>query len=290
MMTPAWWGVVAAIGWGGSDLIGRITARELGAVGAMWGLSVTGALLAGLLYIFFPHQFPHHIQDWLWLAGTSAVALLAPILFYQGLTLGPMALVAPIAAAYPVWVVAVALLQGFHPGALAWVAMALVALGTIIVGRTAPADPDETLGADPANRKRAIWFAGLTSVGFAITLIAGAHTAALVGSITTLAATRLTGVFMIGVARPWRGRPGFRRPSMLGLLLLQGLLDNTAFIAIYLGSQHGGAGVTAVGSSGFMVVAVLLAALVLKERPGRRCLAGAAAVFAGIAFLAAHGP
>ena len=74
------------------------------------------------------------------------------------------------------------------------------------------------------------------------------------------------------------------------LLLLQGLLDNTAFAALYIGAQHGGAALVSIASSAFMVVGVLLAAIFLHERPSASCLGGAAAVFAGIALLATIGP
>ena len=225
-----------------------------------------------------------------WLIAASAVAMVAPILFYRALMLGPMGLVAPLSATYPVWVLLVALAEGFRPSLVAWLAILLAAGGSVVVGRTAAADPDDRLVADPATRRQAIVMALFTSVAFAATLLTGARSAARVGSVTTLCSARLAGVVVIGCTRPWRGNLGFGDPRLWGLLLLQGALDNAAFLALYLGSQHGGAAITAVASSAFMVVAVLLAALFLKERLNLPCLAGSCAVFAGIAFLSAVAP
>lgn len=287
-MTPVLCGLIAAVGWGGSDLIGRITARRLGPAGAMWGLSVSGFVVAGAMLFWFPLQWPHG-DGWFWLIAAALVATMAPILFYRGLTLGPMALAAPLSAAYPVWVVAIAFAQGFRPSGAAWAAMGLVAAGGVVVGRTAPADPDETLAADPRNRRRAILVSLLTSVAFAGTIVTGGRSAARVGSLTTVWAARLAGVVLIGVTRPWRA-PGFRSLRLWGVLLVQALFDNAAFAGIYLGSRGQGAAIAAVASSGFMVVSILLAALFLKEKLNLPCAIGAGAVFAGIAFLATFSP
>ena len=290
VMSPALYGVVAAVGWGSSDVIGRVAARELGPVSAMWGLSVTGLVVASLMLFGMPLQLPANAASWEWLLGAAVAAMVGPIVFYRALTFGPMALVAPLSASYPAWVVGIAVLGGFRPSIVAWLAIALVAGGALLVGRSAPADPHDAVADDPANRQKAIVAALLTSLSFAATVILGARSAARAGTITTLWTARAMGTVVIGVTRPWRGKEGFRGPKLWGLLLLQAALDNTAFVALYIGSQHGGAAVTAVASSAFLVVAVLLAALFLKERPNFACLAGAGAVFAGIAVLSAVAP
>ncbi len=289
-MNPIWWGVIAAFAWGTSDLISRITSRRLGPIGAMWGLSVSGLLSASVLLALYPALLPHALPAWIWLLGASLAAMLAPIIFFRGLSLGPMALVAPLAAAYPVWVLPIAMVEGFRPPPIAWLAMGLVALGAVVVARTAPHDPDEAISANPANKRAAIIAALLASLAFAATVIAGRGAAARVGSVLTLWSSRLGGSVLIALARPWRGRPAFATKRMWALLLLQALFDNAAFVSLYIGSQHGGAAMVSIASSAFMVVGVLLAAIFLKERPNVSCVAGAGAVFCGIALLAAVGP
>ena len=283
-MTPTLWGLLAAVGWGSSDLLARITTRTLGPIGAMWGLSVTGSLIAALALPFLPTHLPH--TAWPWLAAASFAALFGPLLFYRALRLGPMSLVAPLAAAYPAWIVLAAIATGLRPSPAAWFAMTLAFAGVIIVARTAPADPDSVLAADPANRRHAIITALLTSLAFAVSLLAGRSASARAGSLTTILAARLTATAVAGTTRPWR-TPGFTNPKIWAVLLFQAILDNTAFAAFYLGSQHNGAAATAVAGSAFMVVAILLAAIFFHEHLNLPCAAGAAAVFAGIAFLAA---
>lgn len=285
-MSPALWGVVAALGWGSADVIGRVMARRVGAAGAMWGLSLTGASVALLALPMLRGGLPHGAADWRALLTAAVISVFAPMLFYRALTLGPMALVGPLSACYPAWVVIRAMIGGYRPPPVAWGAIGLVALGGLVVGRTAPADPEEHVASDPAKRRGAIILALLTSLAFAATMISGGAAAARVGALTTLAAARLTGIGLIAVIRPWRD-PGFRRVSTWRLLILQALFDDLAFYALYQGARGAGAALASVTSSGYMVVNVGLAAWLLHERPGKACVAGALTVGAGITLIAA---
>ena len=72
-MGPTLCGVAAAFGWGSSDLIARVTARRLGPVATMWGLSVAGSAIrfAGGSSRSFQLHRPTHGRTWWYGIGGS---------------------------------------------------------------------------------------------------------------------------------------------------------------------------------------------------------------------------
>jgi uncharacterized membrane protein len=72
-------------------------------------------------------------------------------------------------------------------------------------------------------------------------------------------------------------------------LVLQGSLETAAYFFLFEGTKGGDAAITAVASSAFMVIGVLLGRLFLKEKVNLVCWSGIGLVFSGIALLSALG-
>lgn len=193
----------------------------------------------------------------------------------------------PICGAYPALVVPVDVLLGARLSALHWSAMAVIMAGVLVVARTASEDPDAAIAADRNNRRRAIVMGIAAAILFAAALLLGRQAVAGFGATASLWLGRWIGVgLLLALLLAAGQRPALPR-HWWGMLLLQGLLDAGGFFAVYLGSQGPNAPAAAVASSGFMVVAVLLGRVVLKETVSAACWLGVGLVFAGVAVLSA---
>lgn len=284
-MNAALWGAASAIAFGVADFLGRFTGRALGPRNAMLGLMLVGAVVlslygvgAGLAVAWAPATLPVLLA-----AGVSAMA--APLLFYRSLTQGPISLVAPIAAAYPALVVPVEVAFGARPEPLAWAAMAATLLGTVVVARTAGEDPDARVAADPRNRRRAIVTAVAAGCLFAVALLTGRQAVAAYGEVETLWFGRVIGLLtLLAVLVATRRRPAVP-VRWWPVVAVQGLVEASAYLFFYVGSQGEGGPAAAVASSAFMVVGVLLGRVFLRERVSPGCWAGILLVFGGVAAL-----
>lgn len=286
-MNAGLWGLMAALAFGGADFCGRLSGRALGPRLALFAVMLVGALvLSAVMAVGGVIPVPSAGQMG-WLAAAGIAATLAPLALYKGMTYGPMSLVGPLCGAYPALVVPVDVLLGARPSPLDWAAMAVTMAGVLVVSKTASEDPDAAVAADSANRRRAMVMAAASAVLFAAALLLGRQAVAGMGATASLWVGRWIGVALLLVLiLAARQRPAVPR-RWWGLLVLQGLLDAGGFFAFYLGSQGPDAPAAAVASSGFMVVAVLLGRVVLKEKVSAACWLGVGMVFAGIAALAA---
>lgn len=288
-MTAGLWGLLAALAFGGADFCGRLTGRAVGPVHAMLAVMLVGGGLLGIAVLAGGGIPSLSGRQAAWAVAAGVTATLAPLLLYKGMTFGPLSLVGPICGAYPALVVPVDVLLGARPGAAGWAAMAVTMAGVVVVARNASEDPDAQLAADGANRRRALLLAAGSAALFAAALLIGRQAVAELGATVSLWLGRWVGVvLLLALVLPGGRRPRLA-PRWWGVLLVQGVLDAAGFLAFYLGSQGEDAPAAAVASSGFMVVAVLLGRLLLKETVSARCWLGVALVFGGVAALSAGG-
>jgi drug/metabolite transporter (DMT)-like permease len=284
-MNSALWGLAAALAFGIADFCGRFTGRALGPASALLGMMLTGAIASTLNA---HNQGWRFSLDWpLFLGGLAAMA--APLALYRAITFSSLSLVMPISAAYPALVVPISLVAGTLPGALEWMGMGLTCAGVAIVARTAGDDPDASLAADPANRYRAITYAALSSTLFATGLLIGQYAAAKHDPGTTVWLGRLVGAGVLVLAFLTSRRMPNLPIRWWPVILVQGLLDCIAYFFLLRGAKGEDAAITAVASSAFMVIAVLLGWLFLKEKVSLFCWSGIGLVFSGIAVLSALG-
>jgi len=288
-MSAALWGVVAALAFGGADFCGRLTGRALGPHTALLWVMAVGAVVLSAALPLLGGWPPLTGPALAWALAAGLAATVAPLFLYRALTLGPMSLVGPICGAYPALVLPATLLLGATLTLAEGLAMAATLGGVVLVARTAADDPESALAADPANRRRAIGFAAAAAVLFAAAVMLSRPAVAGLGAGATVWLGRWEGVVLLGVLLLRAGTAPRRPGGWWPVLLVQGLLDAGGFLALFLGSRGADAGSAAVASSGFMVVAVLLARLILKETVPPACWLGIALVTAGVAVLSTAG-
>lgn len=286
-MNAGLWGLLAALAFGGADFCGRLSGRALGPRLALFGVMLVGALVLSVAVIAGGSVSMPGAGPLAWMVAAGIAATLAPLALYKGMTFGPMSLVGPICGAYPALVVPVDVLLGARPSALHWAAMAVTMAGVVVVAKTASEDPDAAIASDRKNRHRATVMGIAAAILFAAALLLGRQAVAGFGVTASLWLGRWIGVGLLLTLILAAGRRPALPRRWWSLLLLQGLLDAGGFFAVYLGSQGPDAPAAAVASSGFMVVAVLLGRLVLKEAVSAACWLGVGLVFAGVAVLSA---
>lgn len=258
-------GLAAAALYGVSDFVGGLAARRLH---FLWVSLLSQVVAAVVVWMSLP-----------WTAGTpSAGALLwgavsgigtatGTLALYRGLARGQMAVAGPLSAvgsAVLPAVVGFALGDRLAPVAVAGVLLAFPALW--LVAR----QPD----AENSSVREGVIDGLLAGVGFGVLFIAldqAGDTAGLWPVATGEVASIVVLLLAYVVLRPaW---PQVGRPTLL-LAALAGLLAVLANAAFYYATHAGLLTVAAVLTSLYPAVTVVLAALVLHERPDRSQLIG----------------
>ncbi len=279
-MTSLIFGLVAALAWGLHDFVVRRVSQH----GAIVPL-LTTAWLAGCAALL-PASFA--AGDWGAMTpaafGYAAVSgmfyLLASGGLYRAFAIGPVRLVAPISASYPMLSVALAVGRGEVVSALQWLAVLAVVGGIALVARA----PGEVAGGD---RRIAILWAALGALGFGLTFHFGQIAAVLGSDLPATVTGRVAGLCVLG------GYIALKRPSFAAVrrfwpyLVGMGLLDVVALLLVLSAGNWPNPEYASVASSIFGIVTILLAARFLGEglRPAQ--WAGVGVVFAGIGYLAA---
>jgi drug/metabolite transporter (DMT)-like permease len=273
-------GLFAALSWGVHDLL----VRYLG--GRMFiSTAVLTVLCVGTLATL---PFALAGGGWGEMTGSAvAVALagggfyaLACLALYRALAIGPVKLVAPIIAAYPILSVSLAWLAGNPVAAKDWLGVSIIVAGVGLVAWLS--DPEDR----HLRRRAAIVFATVSGAGFAFAFAlaqaavrAGAEWPAVLTG--RLAAIALVLAIVLVVARAplvppraqagWLGAMGVLDALALSLVTLAGSLPNPEFAAVT--------------TSIFGVITVVLARVLLHERMTPGQWGSVAVVFSGVALL-----
>ncbi len=277
-------GVFAALCWSVHDVFARTLAVRVGPFRMAALMMVAGALLLTGFVLW---------NGTVWTASRAGLLLsLALGLAYgfgvgglfKAFSLGPVSLVAPLSASYPVIVVFWGLFNGLTPSAAQWLAVAVTIGGAVIVARAGGA---ENAGRMMSRRNLTIFviFCLLSNLGFSASVILGQHAAVAMGEIEAAWISRpialLTIVpFCFGEAKP----STLQRRHWLGILAM-GAFDVMGVTAINASGHLPDREFAAVGISAYGAIAVILAMLFLKEKvfPGQWL--GIALIVAGVATL-----
>jgi len=278
-------GLVAAATWGGSDFAGGLGARRSPALlVAASGHAVTLLVLlavCGLWRLPVPHATEFLEGALGGLEGSLALAV-----FYRALAMGAMGLTAALTGlltalvpvVYGVWM----------EGLPAPMAMAGLLLGVAAIWLIAHA-PGR--GTPP----RALWLGAISGAGFGLQLIL-LKLASSGGVLWALTSARIGGVLAMGTIllfawpkttehgeQPHKPRHVWTGFWKMGVLA--GALDTVGNVAYTVAAHSGRLDLTAVVSSLYPGFTILLAALILRERPTQRQTLGMAVALASVAML-----
>jgi drug/metabolite transporter (DMT)-like permease len=272
------WGLAAAVAWGTADFCAKKTSNRFGFWPTVWGMNTVGAIMLSVAGAGGAISLPTMA-----LPRLAVMALgnaIGGVFFYYALEHGPLALVSPITAAYPV--VSAFLAYWFAGERLGpWMAAAVagVIAGTLLASLGAGQDRPQ-----PAARL-ALPAAIASALTFGAVFYALAATAAATSAAAPVLVFRLVGAGVLALPLLF----GHRLPRGLfrsGWLWATGLLDSAAYLFYASGARHLPVSVDSALSGLFSVWTLVLAVLFLRERLGRRQWLGVALIFAAVALLA----
>ena len=272
-------GLASSIAWGISDFLGGLKSRSLHLLSVLLISQAIGFLPLVVIVALRGEPLPDG-ADLLWAALGGLAGLVGLASFYRGLSIGAMAVVAPISGLAATIPVAVGVATGDRPSALQVIGVVVALTGVVLAAR----EPRE--GGEGARLATGVGFALLSALGFgcffvgldagseediwwALLFVRGASLSALV-----LAALAL---------RP----PLTLRRADVAALVTIGVLDVTANGLFAAAANEGLVSVVAVLGSLYPVVTILLARMVLHERVQRIQQVGVAAALCGVVFIAA---
>lgn len=277
-------GVAAAVCWSLHDLVARSFAERIGPFRMAAWVMVSGAILL-LPYIVWHGTIwqapPRAILDGLLLGFAYGLAVGG---LFKAFSLGPISLVAPVTAGYPMLVVLWGVLHGLQPDLLQWMAVAGTIIGAVVVARSGSADGGINAVA-PGKLPLLFVFCALAAAGYSASIVLGQSAALTVGEVEATWLSRATALlalvpFILSEGR----RPPLQGRHWLGIVAM-GALDVVGVASVNASGHLPGKEFAAVGVSSYGAVAVVLAVLVLREKvsPGQ-CL-GIAMIVAGVATL-----
>jgi drug/metabolite transporter (DMT)-like permease len=265
----------ASVLWGVGDFFGGLTSRRLAtlAVVAISQLFGFGGILVAAA--FGGGDFP---------GLTAVVAAMAAGLagaiglagLYRGMAIGAMGVVAPISASAAVIPVTVGLARGERPSSLQLAGVALALFGVVLVSRE-PGEEWRLSAGVPLALVAALGFGGY----FVFMDRASADDAYW----AVVVARGFSSAVALAVAAAW-GTLRVGR-SNLPVLVAIGLFDVAANLALALALNEGYVSLVSVVASLYPVATVLLAVVVLHERPAKSQALGGAVALTGVGLIAA---
>jgi len=278
------WGLLSAISLGTADFLAGLSARSLGYSRALFWVFIVSCFCLTIYLSLIDHAMIIALSDQWLIVLFGLLNTIAMLLLYGALAIGPLSLVAPIIAAYPVVVVAFAFLLGSRPSDIQWLGMALATAGVIVVasGVSKVNTPRHS-----SKHSKAITLAACACLAYAALVISGQHAVPVHGELQTLWLGRIIATISIipfllitktSPTVPFKWWP---------VLCVQGMLDFGGLLFLFLGSHGDFTEITAVIGSLFGAVTVLLARVFLKEQMSKLQWAGVFLIFLGVACLSA---
>lgn len=272
----AGFGLMSAASWGGSDFVGGVGARRAPALlvvvsGHAFSLLVLLAVCLGMR-IAVPGQ------HYLLLAALGGFeGSLALAVFYHALAMGAMGLTAALTGLLTALVPVVFGL--FHDGLPSPVTLAGLGMGCVAIWLITHSPAAKGAGTPPV----ALLLGALSGVCFGAQMILFkmASGGGILWNAASGRAAGVTGLLLFLLVRPPKGP--WRGFWLAGISA--GLLDTVGTLFYLRATQLGRLDVAALVSSLYPGGTILLAALVLREWPTRRQMAGMALALAAVALL-----
>jgi drug/metabolite transporter (DMT)-like permease len=269
-------GLLSAATWGGSDFVGGIGARRAPAMLVV----AAGHIVSFFLLLFVCLGFrlvPPGRHDLLFAALGGFEGSLALAIFYRALAMGAMGLTAALTGLITAIIpVAFSIAWDGVPGPLTAIGLATGLAAIWLITHTPAQD-------GPTTPRAALLLGAIAGTGFGTQLILFkiASGGGLMWTMTSARAAGGLAMILVILAKPpkapWQG---FWQPGIAA-----GLLDTVGNLFYLRATQLGRLDVAAVVCSLYPAGTILLAALVLRERPSRRQMAGMALALGAVMLL-----
>lgn len=274
-------GLIAALCWGFHDICVRFLSQKTPISACIFTVILTGLVFHGSLTLATGTLAPIPARA-VWLSvGAGVFFIIATYGLYYAFQRGPVRLVAPLIASYPILSVSWAAYQGAPVSLFQWGAVLAIVLGVSLVAALSDTSTDDT---PPMGLT--ILFALVSAVGFAGTFAMGQSAAAISHEMPSTLVTRIVSLgLVIAILCAfkqsfWPGR------KALPLLVAMGIADGIALMCVLSAGAMSNAKYASVSSSLFGLLTIVLAWIFLKERMTAAQWVGCGLAFAGVGYLA----
>ena len=278
-------GLLAAIGWGASDIVAALVTKRIGGLSAVFWVHLSSVAMSSL-YLFAANDvLTLGLAQWTGMAFISALSFATYVTFYRALEIGPVAIVTPIIGANAVVVILLAVaVSGERLDAMQLAAMPAVIGGVALVS------------VDLRNLKSGNSLVGQGVLfGLIATLCLGGwqYLVALasrdLGWFLPVYLTRILTLAMVAPTlaamrtSPWRSLTW----PVFGAAALVALLETLGLFAFARGSEVGVISIVAAAATVYPVLPVAGGLLFFRERIAPNQWLGLAAAMLGLLLLAA---
>jgi drug/metabolite transporter (DMT)-like permease len=265
----------ASLTWGVADFFGPLKGRVLGALRVLVYVQIGGLVVIALI-VAIRGKGPAGSEALL--AIPAAISgTLGLFAYYQGMAVGAMSIVAPIAGISAAVPVVFGIATGDRPSLWQWLGIAAALCGVFLASR----EPDRS-----SKVAAGVGLALLAAIGFG-GYFPAMHAAGNADYWWASLIFRTTSTFVILAAVAIR-RPSLAiQPIQIPILVLIGTGDMLGNLFFAAASTSGLVSITSVLASLYPIVTVVLARFVLKERVARSQEAGIALTLAGVALISA---
>jgi drug/metabolite transporter (DMT)-like permease len=203
---------------------------------------------------------------------------------FKAFSLGPVSLVGPITAGYPVLAVLWGVFNGLEPTLLQWACVGATLMGAIIVARSGEADGGIN-AVDPGKMPQLLFFATMAALGYASSIVLGQQAALTVGEVDATWLSRPVALLVLLPFVYFDGKSGvLSRNQWIAIIVMSGL-DVAGVIAVNSSGHYPGKEFAGIGISAYGAIAVILAMIFLKEKVSRGQWVGLAMIVLGVATL-----
>lgn len=287
-MSAALWGLFSSASLGAADFMGRFSGRAIGATLTYGAVLLVGAVVSTACVAISGIEIVASPYGWAMATLQGVSVSIMCILLYAGLARGPVAIVAPIVAAHPVFVLAINVAFGLRPGAMEWTAMAAILFGGIMIARSAGTHPQFSGENGAAEMRTTILIALGACLAYVAVVLTSQAAAPVLGELQTVWISRCTGLIFVALILVAQ-RTSLTIPrTWLPFVAVQGILDALGYLTFLAGATSASPHVAMVVASTFSVFTVFLARIVLKEPISAQQWIAIALISAGTAALAGH--
>lgn len=274
-------GIIAAFAWGFHDICVRYLSQRTPLMASLLVVLIFGLLFhIGVMVV--DDGFAPLTPQTTWMALVSGTFfLMASLGLYGAFQRGPVKLVAPIIASYPVLSLAWALARGAQITAWQWGAVIAIIVGVSLVAALAQHDDEDNPPAGPT-----IAFSLVAAVGFAGTFAVGQYASEISGHLPVTLVTRIMALALLIGAMGALHLPFWAGWRALPVLALMGIADGIALLCLLAAGGLPDAQYAAVASSCFGLLTILMAWTFLREKMTPPQWVGCAIAFSGIGYLA----
>ena len=274
-------GILSAFSFGIGDFLARFSSQEVGFKNSLFWMLIVGAIFYIILFSIFGSGLnPNSIG--LSNSFLSGILIMFGLLcLYRGLQMGPVSIVAPIVAINPLFVFLIRYALGSEPTLLQWMATIVVISGAILVSVSADSH-QESLGLNKQQIKESVFTSFIASVTLALGLIFSQEATNTLEPLETVIYIRFFSLIGIASILLFSKSKIFITKKAMPILFFQGILETTGYFCLVSAYAFDKVSIAVVISSGFGLVTVVLARLILKEKISKIQGSGIFLTFLGV--------